>query len=197
MQDVNKYFKFCDTFQCQAAGLSPTQGWGSRLCITWPPFCLCPTLFCYSITKDSPPFSHEQQVSFKLPESFWGKKTSLRVNPNQILPAQMPVITGETRAQSSAWLLWAVSVTKGNPRAYPAQFSTSQYWQAQQFLIGTLRSSIENETKLMQVSQRELQQGRPELKDIHSPLTVESFPRHFGFWNFASLPYLAIYTVNK
>lgn len=33
----------------------------------------------------------------------------------------------------------------------------------------------------MQVSQRELQQGRPELKAIHSPLTVESFLRHFGF----------------
>lgn len=126
-----------------------------------------------------------------------GKKISLRVDPNQILPAQMPVITGETRAQSSAWLLWAVSMTKGSPRAYMTQFSTSQYRQAQQFLIGSLRSSTENETKFIQVSQRELQQGRPELKEIHSPLTVASFPKHFCLWNFASLPYLGIYTVNK
>lgn len=191
MEDVSKYFKIWDILQWQAAGLSPQPRLGQQ-----PVPNPATTLFCYSITKDSSPLSHEQQVSFKLSESF-GKKRGLRADPNQILPAQMPVTTGETRAQSSAWLLWAVSMTKGNPRASPAQFSTSQYWQAQQFLIGTLRSSIENERKLMQVSQREWQQGRPELKEIHSPLTVEFFPKHFDFWNVASLPYLGIYTVNK
>lgn len=70
--------------------------------------------------------------------------------------------------------------------------------QAQQLLIGTLRSSREgNETegcfsKLAQVSQRELQRGKPALKEIHSPSTAESFPEHF-----ASLSDLGIYTVNK
>lgn len=157
---------------------APTQGWGSSsLCITWPPLC-----FVTASPSTAHPFLINNRSALSCLNHL-GEKISLRVGPDQILPAQMPVITGETRAQSSAWLLWAVSVTKGNPRAYPAQFSTSQYWQAQQFLIGTLRSSIENKTKLMQVSQRELQQGRPELKDSQS-FNCWIFPQAFWFVKF-------------
>lgn len=70
------------------------------------------------------------------------------------------------------------------PNLLPADTVNSQ---AQQLLIVTLRSSTEgNETeghfpKPGQVSQRELQWGKPALKKIHSILTAESSPNRFGF----------------
>lgn len=200
-QGVSKYFRCCSS-----SAHTPVACSRIKQPVRNPAMALCPLAAASPRTASLFPMNSGSALSCLNHLEEEKKKKSRSVDPNEILRLKCLWSQGKLEPKallgSSGLCQWTKAISPHQagmedtqPNFPPADVA---HLQAQQSLIGTLRSSIEgNETegcfsKLAQVSQRELQRGKPALKEIHSPSTAESFPEHFAF-----LSDLGIYTVNK
>lgn len=151
-----------------------------------PAAALCP------LATASPRTASLFPTSFKLPEPFGEKKKKPESGPKSNFPGSNACDHRGNRRPEHGLAAQGRVDEQRQPRSTTEARSTPSpifYWPntGQQLFIGTLTSSVEgNETeghfsKLAQVRQREVQWGEPALKEVHSPLIAQSFPKHFGF----------------